>query len=146
MHADTSRPTATGRAEATTAAAIFPPPLPEAEATRSPCVGAQGTAGNLAPRGVGPERLRPAPAAAMASAAVESFVAKQLDLLELERDAEVEERRCGRRASPRARPALLGRGAPCGPSPAAALGPGAPRPPAGEARSPPGAARPGPGR
>lgn len=36
-------------------------------------------------------------AAAMASAAVESFVAKQLDLLELERDAEVEERRYGRR-------------------------------------------------
>lgn len=33
----------------------------------------------------------------MASAAVESFVAKQLDLLELERDAEVEERRYGRR-------------------------------------------------
>lgn len=29
----------------------------------------------------------------MASAAVESFVTKQLDLLELERDAEVEERR-----------------------------------------------------
>uniref|UniRef100_A0ABI8AST6 Helicase SMUBP-2/HCS1 1B domain-containing protein n=1 Tax=Felis catus TaxID=9685 RepID=A0ABI8AST6_FELCA len=29
----------------------------------------------------------------MASAAVESFVSKQLDLLELERDAEVEERR-----------------------------------------------------
>lgn len=32
----------------------------------------------------------------MASAAVESFVIKQLDLLELERSAEVEERRYGR--------------------------------------------------
>lgn len=39
----------------------------------------------------------------MASAAVESFVAKQLDLLELERDAEVEERRYGRRPGPRVR-------------------------------------------
>lgn len=40
----------------------------------------------------------------MASAAVETFVAKQLDLLELERDAEVEERRYGRRPSSRGRP------------------------------------------
>lgn len=39
--------------------------------------------------------------AAMASAAVEAFVTKQLDLLELERDAEVEERRYGRRPSSR---------------------------------------------
>lgn len=36
----------------------------------------------------------------MASAAVESFVTKQLDLLELERDAEVEERRYGRPPAP----------------------------------------------
>lgn len=35
----------------------------------------------------------PGGSAAMASAAVESFVTKHLDLLELERDAEVEERR-----------------------------------------------------
>ncbi|XP_023374063.1 DNA-binding protein SMUBP-2 [Otolemur garnettii] len=41
----------------------------------------------------GPRRLRTQAGGAMASAAVESFVTKQLDLLELERDAEVEERR-----------------------------------------------------
>lgn len=52
--------------------------------------------GNSAPRGSRPS-VPPGPgrAAAMASAAVESFVTKQLDLLELERDAEVEERRYG---------------------------------------------------
>ena len=36
----------------------------------------------------------------MASTPVESFVTKQLELLELERDAEVEERRYGRRPGP----------------------------------------------
>lgn len=41
----------------------------------------------------GTGRAVAAAAAAMGSAAVETFVAKQLDLLELERDAEVEERR-----------------------------------------------------
>lgn len=39
----------------------------------------------------------------MSSGAVESFVTKQLDLLELERDAEVEERRYGRHPYPRGR-------------------------------------------
>lgn len=63
--------------------------------------------------GAEPDRPQaPRTAAAMGSAVVESFVAKQLDLLELERDAEVEERRYGpggglsARSCP-SRPALL---------------------------------------
>ncbi|XP_045711093.1 DNA-binding protein SMUBP-2 [Phyllostomus hastatus] len=94
LQADTSRPKVTGRAEAATAAAIFPQPSPEAEALRTWCVDAPVPAGNFSPRGA---RTLAAPgtgrAAAMASETVESFVTKQLDLLELEREAEVEERR-----------------------------------------------------
>lgn len=71
----------------------------------------------------------------MASAAVESFVTKQLDLLELERDAEVEERRCGAVGSSPARPAS-GRDFPARPEP----GPQrwGFRPPLELGRSPPG--------
>ncbi|KAM5316922.1 DNA-binding protein SMUBP-2 [Glossophaga mutica] len=94
LHADTSRPKLTGRAAAATAAAIFPQPRPEAEALRTRCVDAPVPAGNPFPCGA---RTLAAPGtgrvAAMASATVESFVTKQLDLLELEREAEVEERR-----------------------------------------------------
>ena len=99
LHADTSRLSVTGRAEAATAAAIFPQPRPEAEAEapRTWCVDAPVPAGNPSSCGAGtlaaPGTGR---AAAMASATVESFVTKQLDLLELEREAEVEERRYGR--------------------------------------------------
>lgn len=91
------------------AAAIFPQPGPEAEAeaARTWCANVPGPARNASVRG---SRPRAAPgsgrAAAMGSAAVESFVTKQLDLLELERDAEVEERRYRRRPvlSPSVRP------------------------------------------
>ncbi|KAL0629415.1 DNA-binding protein SMUBP-2 [Plecturocebus cupreus] len=106
LHADTSRPKVTVRAVAAMAAAIFPQRQPEAEATRTSCVthgpGGEHRSGcNTAPArkrdicGSGPK-----PAAAMASAAVESFVTKQLELLELERDAEVEERRYRRPPGP----------------------------------------------
>nr|XP_035119500.2 DNA-binding protein SMUBP-2 isoform X2 [Callithrix jacchus] len=99
LHADASRPKVTVRAVAAMAAAIFPQLRPEAEATRTSCVtygpgGERRSVCNTAPA-----RKRdtccsgPKLTAAMASAAVESFVTKQLELLELERDAEVEERR-----------------------------------------------------
>lgn len=97
LHADTSRPKVTGRAERATAAAIFPRPRPEAEALRTWCVDAPVPARNSSPRGAGTlEAPGTGRAATMASATVESFVTKQLDLLELEREAEVEERRYGR--------------------------------------------------
>lgn len=96
LQADASRPRPTRTARAVTAAAIFPRPRPEAEAAaaRTLCVDAPGPAGNSAARRSGTSAAAgPGRAAVMASAAVESFVSKQLDLLELERDAEVEERR-----------------------------------------------------
>ncbi|XP_045433467.1 DNA-binding protein SMUBP-2 isoform X2 [Pipistrellus kuhlii] len=97
-HADTSRPKATGRAEAATAAAIFD--RKRKWRRREPGASTHGAGGEhlpARPRDLGGPRTgrtaAAAAAAAMASAAVETFVAKQLDLLELERDAEVEERR-----------------------------------------------------
>lgn len=107
--ADSSRPKWTGRTEAAMAAAIFPQPGPEAEAeaARTWCADAPAPARNASVRGSRP-RATPGSgrAAAMGSAAVESFVTNQLDLLELERDAEVEERRYRRRPvlSPSVRP------------------------------------------
>lgn len=103
LHADASRPKVTGRAQAATAAAIFPqpPPRAEAEVVRAWCVDAPGPAGSSAARGSRTSAaLGPGRPAAMASTPVESFVTKQLELLELERDAEVEERRYGRRPGP----------------------------------------------
>lgn len=100
LHAVTSRPNVTGRAKAATAAAIFLQPRPEteAEAARTWCVDARGPASNTYLHGSRTSAARgPGRAAAMASSAVENFVTKQLDLLELERDAEIEERRYGRR-------------------------------------------------
>lgn len=96
LHADTSLPKATVTARVVTAAAIFPQARPEAEtALREPCASTHRVRpGNSASRCSWTSAAqRPGRPAAMATAAVESFVTKQLDLLELERDAEVEERR-----------------------------------------------------
>lgn len=76
-------------------------PTAEAEVARAWCVDAPGPAGSSAARGSRTSAaLGPGRTAAMASTPVESFVTKQLELLELERDAEVEERRYGRRPGP----------------------------------------------
>ncbi|KAK2099988.1 hypothetical protein P7K49_021336 [Saguinus oedipus] len=133
LHADTSRPKVTVRAVAAMTAAIFPQLRPEAEATRTSCVthgpgGERRSGCNTAPaRKRDICGSRPKLTAAMASAAVESFVTKQLELLELERDAEVEERRYRRppallpRESPRGSASQPGAGI-SSPTPASGLG------------------------
>jgi hypothetical protein len=104
LHAHTSRPKEPTKAEAARAVAMLP-----AAATGS----GSGSGANFVRRRTSPARNTspagtparrdsgPRSAAAMASATVETFVTKQLQLLELERDAEVQERRYERAPVPR---------------------------------------------